>query len=315
MDSDTLIRGLNNFEPRAIARAISLVEDGDPRSDRILASLDEGRIEEALVVGITGPPGGGKSTLTDRMIGRYRAAGRRVGVVAVDPSSSISGGAFLGDRVRMMDHALDPGVIVRSMAARGRLGGLCASAGAVVRIMASVGCSPIIIETVGVGQAEMDVIRLADITALVLAPGLGDDIQAMKAGLLEVVDVLVVNKADCAGAETLAMDMEAVARERSRSGRPTARVCTTVASDGRGIDELLEAVSAIDAEHRRAGERGKRRARAYDLEVLDWALELLRPRLLEKIEARAGDRRGDPRLRAIRIIEEYGAESGSGKPV
>ncbi len=213
MNREDLLQGLKARDPRAISRAISLVEDGDPLSDTILGSLDESRIDDALVLGITGPPGAGKSTLTDQIIAGYRARSRRIGVIAIDPSSAISGGAFLGDRIRMMRHALDNDVIVRSMATRGRLGGLCAAAGAAVRILASSGCHPIIIETVGVGQSEMDIIRLADVTALVLAPGLGDDIQAMKAGLLEVADILVVNKADCTGAETLAMDMEAVARE------------------------------------------------------------------------------------------------------
>jgi len=299
-DIDILLPALRKREPRAIARAISLVEDGSEHSDAILSSLDEAQVAEAVVLGITGPPGAGKSTLTNQLITAYRSRGRRIGIIAVDPSSPISGGALLGDRIRMMQHAVDPDVIVRSMATRGRLGGLCAAAGAVVRILAGTGCSPIIIETVGVGQSEMDIIRLADITALVLAPGLGDDIQAMKAGLLEVADILVVNKADNPGAETLAMDLESAGRQRDRQ----AAVCLTVAPQGIGIDALLERISATDTAHRQSGERTRRRREAYRLEVLDWCVELLRPELMEKIITSDFKQQGDPRVRAKKILAD-----------
>lgn len=303
MMSEKILRGLRERDPRGIARAISLVEENDPLSDEILSSIDDSLVDEATVLGITGPPGAGKSTLTDRIISKYRAQGKRVGVIAVDPSSPISGGAILGDRIRMMGHALDKDVVVRSMATRGRLGGLCAAAGAAVRILAGSGCSVIIIETVGVGQSEMDIIRLADITALVLAPGLGDDIQAMKAGLLEVADILIVNKADCAGAETLAMDMEAIAREGVRKGKEETKVCMTVAAEDKGIDGLLAAVETVDASHRGTGERRRRREKAYDLEVLDWALEMIKPSIIEKIETGDHDRKGAPRLQAAKLLE------------
>ncbi|MBI5633559.1 MAG: methylmalonyl Co-A mutase-associated GTPase MeaB [Nitrospirae bacterium] len=304
MKSEHILKGLRDRDPRGIARAISLVEENDPLSDEILASLDDSLVDQAMVLGITGPPGAGKSTLTDRIITKYRSQGRRVGVIAVDPSSPISGGAILGDRIRMMGHALDHDVVVRSMATRGRLGGLCAAAGAAMRILAGSGCSVIIIETVGVGQSEMDIIRLADITSLVLAPGLGDDIQAMKAGLLEVADILIVNKADCAGAETLAMDMEAIAREGVRKEKVETKVCMTVASEGKGINELLAAIEAVDASHRESGERRIRREKAYDLEVLDWALELIKPSIIEKIGKWDHDRKGAPRLQAARLLAQ-----------
>jgi LAO/AO transport system kinase len=304
MMSEHILKGLKDRDPRGIARAISLVEENDPLADEILASLDESLVNQSLVLGITGPPGAGKSTLTDRIISQYRSQGRRVGVIAVDPSSPISGGAILGDRIRMMGHALDQDVIVRSMATRGRLGGLCAAAGAAVRILAGSGCSIVIIETVGVGQSEMDIIRLADITALVLAPGLGDDIQAMKAGLLEVADLLIVNKADCEGAETLAMDLESIAREGSSKEKDATMVCMTVASEGKGIDDLLAAIETADAAHRESGERKKRREKAYDLEILDWALEMIKPSIIEKIETWDHDRKGDPRRQAAKLLEQ-----------
>ena len=304
MKSEDILKGLRDRDPRGIARAISLVEENDPLADEILSSLDHSLIDQTTILGITGPPGAGKSTLTDRIIAKYRSQGKRVGVIAVDPSSPISGGAILGDRVRMMGHALDQDVVVRSMATRGRLGGLCAAAGAAMRILAAGGCSVIIIETVGVGQSEMDIIRIADITALVLAPGLGDDIQAMKAGLLEVADVLIVNKADCAGADTLAMDMESIAREGSGKEKGNAKVCMTVASEGRGIDDLIAAIEAVDASHRESGERRTRRDRAYDLEVLDWALEMIRPSIIERINTWDHDRKGAPRRHAAKLLEQ-----------
>jgi LAO/AO transport system kinase len=167
--------------------------------------------------------------------------------------------------------------------------------------MASCGCSTIIIETVGVGQSEMDIIRLADITLLVRAPGLGDDIQAMKAGILEVADLMVVNKADCKGAEILAMDLETVTRKGSTT--PT-RISMTVATEGKGITELLGRIAEVDSEHRDSGERDKRRREAYDQEVLDWCLEIMRPRLLAEISKKKLTLLGDPRLKAKEVLKE-----------
>jgi len=301
MTIDRLLEGLKQRDPRAIGRAISLVEDGDASAEVILSSLDEDLVSKATILGITGPPGAGKSTLTNSIIAQLRQQKERIGIIAIDPTSPISGGAILGDRIRMMQHATDKDVVMRSMATRGRLGGLCATAGAAVRIMASCGCSTISIETGGVGQAEMDIIRLADITLLVLAPGLGDDIQAMKAGLLEVADLLVVNKADCAGAETLAMDLEAVVRKGSAN---PIQVSMTVATEGKGIIELLDRISRVDSDHRKSGEREKRRNQAHDQEVLDWCLEILRPQLLAEIIKRELPVLGDPRLKAKKILEE-----------
>ena len=299
-----MLDGLKDQDPRAIARAISLVEDNAPEADIILSSLDKDLVNKATVLGITGPPGAGKSTLTSQIISTCRERGERIGIIAIDPTSPLSGGAILGDRVRMMRHSLDRDVIVRSMATRGRLGGLCGAAGAAVRIMAGSGCQRIIIETVGVGQSEMDIIRLADITALVLAPGLGDDIQAMKAGLLEVADVLVVNKGDMNGAEALFMDMEGVARERKDKYGKTIAVCRTIAREGAGVKELLDSMAEIEDQYRASGEHDRRRNRSYDLEVLDWAIEIIRPQILDTIEKDSEKHWGDPKLQARNILKK-----------
>ncbi len=297
--SKTLLAGLKNHDPRAIGRAISAVENnGDVAAD-LLAALDQSLITNVLVLGITGPPGAGKSTLTSSLIKTLRRQNKRVGIIAVDPSSPISGGAILGDRIRMMDHALDPDVVVRSMATRGRLGGLCASAGAAVRIMAAAGCETIIIETVGVGQSEMDIIRLADITLMVLAPGFGDDIQAMKAGLLEVADFLVVNKSDQPGAEALCMDMEHIFSTKQEETE-IARVLQTVALKDKGIDELLAGVNTFAHYLETNGMKEKRRGKALDAETLDWIIEILRPCFAQAMKDDPGKK--DPRLRAKALI-------------
>lgn len=304
MRAAELIRKIGQHDPRAIARAISVVEDGGVGADEILTGLDRKIIEKSHIIGITGPPGAGKSTLTNRLIHFFREQGNRVGVIAIDPSSVLSGGAVLGDRVRMMEHAVDPEVIIRSMASRGRLGGLCAAAGAVARVMAGAGCSPVIIETVGVGQLEMDIIRLADVTALVLAPGLGDDIQAMKAGLLEVVDLLVVNKADCPGAEILVLDLETTLRQ-GRDKAAEKVICMTTATTGEGIDAMAGALGKLHEEFRASGRLEKSRRQARRLEIVDWAQDFLRRQLLDMVEDIIEDDRLDPRLAAHRIVEEF----------
>ena len=297
--SEALLTGLRDHDPRAIGRAISAVENNGDEASDLLSALDQDLIDEVLVLGITGPPGAGKSTLTSSLIKTLRKQKQRVGIIAVDPSSSISGGAILGDRIRMMDHALDPDVVVRSMATRGRLGGLCASAGAAVRIMAAAGCEVIIIETVGVGQSEMDIIRLADITLMVLAPGFGDDIQAMKAGLLEVADFLVVNKSDQPGAEALCMDMEQIfSAKQEESG--IARVLQTVAPENKGIDELLASVNNFAQFLISRGMKAQRRSKALDAETLDWILEMLRPRFIQAMKDNPEHK--DPRIRAEELI-------------
>jgi LAO/AO transport system kinase len=298
MEITTLLQQLHKGEPRALARAITLVEDQQPGAAELLAGLDRKRINNSLLLGLTGPPGAGKSTLTGELISALRRQNIRVGIIAIDPSSPISGGALLGDRIRMMQHTLDKGVVIRSMATRGRLGGLCSSAGAAARIMAASGCRVVILETVGIGQSEMDIVRLADLTTLVLAPGFGDDIQAMKAGILEVADLLVVNKADQLGAGKLQLDMGTVFSDPHEREE---RICTTVASEGRGIDTLLERILSLEQQFRRDGRLEKRRLRSFKLETLDWAMEMVKSDLQEKLRT-AKFTSTEPREAAIELI-------------
>lgn len=196
-------------EPRAVARLISRLEDGDRDAFGTLAALKE-RSGHAHVIGITGPPGSGKSTLTDKLIGEFRARGSRVGVIAVDPSSPFSGGAILGDRLRMQNHAIDPGVFIRSLASRGKLGGLSRATAFAVRALEAAGYDIVIIETVGVGQSEIDIVKVADTVILVSVPGLGDDIQVIKAGIMEIGDIFVVNKSDRDGADRVVREIRAM---------------------------------------------------------------------------------------------------------
>jgi len=295
---DDILRGIRQKDPRAIGRAISMVEEGDQRAGEILQILDEEKVHTATIIGITGSPGVGKSTLVDQLISYYRRQGLRIGIVAIDPSSPVSGGAFLGDRIRMMRHTIDQDVLIRSMATRGRLGGLCAAAGAAARIMASSGCNPVIVETVGIGQAEVDVVSLADITVLVFAPGLGDDIQAMKAGLIEMADILVVNKADCPGADALVMEIESVTQGRN------CQVCRTIALETAGIEELAAIIRDIDQKKRQNGQFTQNRQKARESEVLDWAVEMMRTRLKNQLKSQSRQIKGDPRMIAQKLIEE-----------
>ncbi len=304
MTPAAVIAGLRAGDQRAVARAVSWIEDEDPRAEEVLTALDRERVAAALVVGLTGPPGAGKSTLTNALVRAWRRCDRRVGVIAVDPSSAITGGAVLGDRIRMMEHALDDGVVVRSMASRGRLGGLASATAAVARLLAAAGCSPVIIETVGVGQLEIDIAALADVTVLVLAPGLGDEVQAMKAGVLEVADLVVVNKADLAGADALFANLETVLPDR-RS------LLTTVATDATGVDALRRAVEERDRERRASGEHHERRRRAALVEAVERTLALLRPRVTELAADLLGED-GDPHHVARRLVERYSLKDGPG---
>ncbi|MQM25425.1 methylmalonyl Co-A mutase-associated GTPase MeaB [Glycomyces albidus] len=239
-----LVAAARAGDRRATARLITVVENqgtGSAESAE-LAGLTKGG--DALIVGITGSPGVGKSTLVSALIAAWREQDLRVGVLAVDPSSPFSGGAILGDRVRMADHALDPGVYIRSVATRGHLGGLAATTGAGVRLLEGLGFDVVIVETVGVGQAEVEIASLADTTLLLLAPGMGDGIQAVKAGVVEIADVYVVNKADRPGADGAVRDLRAMmSLVRREPGEWRQPICTTVASEAKGIDDLVAAIA------------------------------------------------------------------------
>jgi len=228
---------------RAMARAISTVEDKDPLALPLLKELFT-RAGRALVVGITGSPGAGKSTLVEKLAKEHRRAGARVGILAVDPTSPFSGGAILGDRVRMQSLANDAGVYIRSMATRGQLGGLAPTTHDAVTVLDAAGCEVVLIETVGVGQDEVEVARLADATVLLLVPGMGDDIQTFKAGVMEIADLYVINKADRPGAERIEQEVTAMLSLTSRPDGWRPPVLRTVATTGQGIAELYQALVA-----------------------------------------------------------------------
>lgn len=230
---------------RATGRLLSMVENGS--RDEVLALL--GSVATPRVLGVTGPPGAGKSTTVAALVGTYRAQGARVAVLAVDPSSPYSGGALLGDRIRMSAHVGDPGVLIRSVATRGHIGGLAAVVPAAIRLLADLGYDRIVVETVGVGQSEIEVAAVADPTVVILNPGAGDAIQAAKAGLLEVADILVVNKADRPGADRTVRELR---------GESSAPILTLVAENGTGVPELAEAIDA----HQRSDNPERRAARA-----------------------------------------------------
>jgi LAO/AO transport system kinase len=232
-------------DARAIARAVTLVEN-QPAAVEALRNALSAHTGHAMTIGITGPPGVGKSTLVDRLTETLRAEGKTVGIVAVDPSSPFSRGAILGDRVRMQRHHSDPGVFIRSMASRGKSGGLAAGARDVAFLLSVAGRDVVLIETVGVGQNEVEIARVADITVLVLAPGLGDDVQAMKAGIMEIADVFAINKSDMPGAERLEQEirmMQSLGGEQERSN--AAPVRRVMATEGKGVKDLLAAIRDV----------------------------------------------------------------------
>ncbi len=284
-DIPALVAGARDGDPRAVARLISLIEAGtesveaQPRLREVAAALAP-HTGNAQVIGITGSPGVGKSTSTNELVRVLRAAGKRVGILAVDPSSPFTGGAILGDRVRMQDHATDPGVYIRSMSSRGHLGGLAAATPQAVRVLDGAGCDVVLVETVGVGQAEVEVASLADSVIVLLAPGMGDAIQAVKAGILEIADIFVVNKADRDGADAAYSDIQGmIALGERRAGQWRPQVVRTVAARGEGIDDLVAAIDKHTtwlAEHDELRRRREARAAA---EVEAIALGTLRSRI------------------------------------
>ena len=236
-----LSKRLINGDIRSLARALSLVEDRREGYTEVLKDCYR-LAGKSRVIGVTGPPGAGKSTLVDKLIGSYRAQGLRVAVVAVDPSSAFSGGAILGDRIRMQDRATDPGVYIRSMATRGHMGGLAVASGDALTVLDAAGFDVVLLETVGVGQDEVDVVREADTVLVVLVPGMGDDIQAIKAGIMEIADVFVINKADREGVDRVERELHALLTLPGAPQGWTPPVVKTVASHNQGMEDLLAAV-------------------------------------------------------------------------
>jgi LAO/AO transport system kinase len=273
-----LVSRAREGDARAVARLISLVEDESPLLREVMAGLAP-HAGHAQVVGITGSPGVGKSTSTNALVGELRRAGKRVGVLAVDPSSPFSGGALLGDRVRMQDHATDREVYIRSMASRGHLGGLAWTTPQALRVLDAAGCDVILVETVGVGQSEVEIAGLADTTLVLLAPGMGDGIQAAKAGILEIGDLYVVNKADRDGADQVKRDLRsmlALADRPEGSWKPP--IVSTVAAKGEGLDQVVAEIDRHHAWLESSGELERRRTRRARDEIEAIAVTALRAR-------------------------------------
>ncbi len=278
-DVPELVARARSGDHRAVARLITLVENGDGCLPQLSAALatDSGR---AQIIGLTGAPGVGKSTTTNELVRAFRARQLRVGVLAVDPSSPFTGGAILGDRIRMQDHATDSGVYIRSMSSRGHLGGLAAATPQAVRVLEGAGCDVVLIETVGVGQAEVEVASLADTTLVLLAPGLGDAIQAAKAGILEVADIFVVNKADREGADATYRDIQGMIalgeREPEQWRPPVVRV---IAARGEGVADLVESIANHRSWLAGRGHLAARRERRAAVEIEEIALGSMRARM------------------------------------
>jgi LAO/AO transport system kinase len=314
-DVPLLVERAQAGDPRAVARLVTLVESGDEVLPEVAAALAQ-FTGQAQIIGLTGSPGVGKSTTTNELVRALRAQGRRVGVLAVDPSSPFTGGAILGDRVRMQDHATDTGVYIRSMSSRGHLGGLAAATPQAVRVLEGAGCDVVLVETVGVGQAEVEVASLADTTLVLLAPGMGDAIQAVKAGILEIADVFVVNKADRDGADATYRDIQGMIGLADRApGEWRPQVVRAVAVRGEGIDDI---VAAID-KHRgwlvEHGELRRRREARAAAEVEAIALGELRERLgsvrsgteLPALAREVAAGRLDPYAAARRLLDSLDA--------
>ena len=288
-----LLARADEGDKRSIARILTIVENDEPGAPEILRAIYP-RTGRARIIGVTGPPGGGKSTLVARLVGAYRETHPRVAVVAVDPSSPFSGGAILGDRIRMRERFLDEGLFIRSMASRGHAGGLSRATMRVINVLDALGVEVVIVETVGVGQEEVDVVRVADTVCLVTVPGLGDDIQAIKAGILEIADVLVVNKADRPGADEAARDLAhmlsfgAPVRPGPTPGGSAATwrppIVRTSATENTGIPALIDAIAGHDAWARESGEHERRRTDAARAEVES----LLQQALIRRLEDRIG---------------------------
>ena len=290
---------------RALARVISWVENGDPRLRSVLKNLkapEDLKAPGTRVIGLTGAPGAGKSTVTSALVRALRARGSRVAVLAIDPSSPFSGGALLGDRIRMQEHATDNGVFIRSMGSRGQLGGLAAATPQAIRVLAAAGYEVILVETVGVGQAEVEIASAADSTVVLVVPGMGDSVQAAKAGVLEVADVLVVNKADRPDTQATIRDLRAMVSLAQSEWKPP--IVATIATSGEGIEDLLGLLDQHDAWLESSGERARRRLARARGEVTALAFGTLAKRLAipDELAARVASGELDPTEAAEELL-------------
>jgi len=272
-----LVEQLRSGDSRALSRAISTVENRTAGWSELLKALFP-HSGQARILGLTGPPGAGKSTLVDQLARHYRKENRTVGIIAVDPTSPYTGGAILGDRIRMQAHFSDPGIYIRSMATRGSLGGLARTTADVATVLDASGRDLVMIETVGVGQDEVDIVRLADITVVILVPGMGDDVQTIKAGIMEIADIFVINKSDRDGAERVEREIRALQSLAVRSDNWTPPIVKTVASDGAGIAELAAAIHDYEAYLQKENLILRKKVQNWQ----DRLVEMLRDALLEK---------------------------------
>jgi LAO/AO transport system kinase len=312
-DPQTWIAQLRSGDLRTLARAISVVENRAPGWADLLKNLFP-HTGHARVLGLTGAPGAGKSTLVDQLARHYRKSNRSVGIIAVDPTSPYTGGAILGDRIRMQDHFSDPGIYIRSMATRGSLGGLARTTADVTTVLDAAGRDLIMIETVGVGQDEIEIVRLADITVVILVPGMGDDVQTIKAGIMEIADIFVINKSDRDGAEHVEREIRTLQSMATRRDGWTPPIVKTIASQGAGIDELADAIARYETYFQNKDLALRKSVENWQERLVD----MLRDTLLEKARAQLGD--GNLARLALEVaehkrdpytlIEEIAAQAG-----
>ncbi len=313
----TWVDQIRGGEPRALARAISTIEDGAPESLELLKTLFpfSGRTR---VMGLTGAPGAGKSTLVDQLAREYRKDGRTIGIIAVDPTSPYTGGAILGDRIRMQAHHADQGIFIRSMATRGFLGGLARTTADVTTALDASGKDMVLIETVGVGQDEIDIVRLADVTVVILVPGMGDDVQTIKAGIMEIADIFVINKSDREGADRVEREIRAMQSLAMRKDNWTPPIIKTVATEGKGIPELAAAIANYEQFLEKQDLLLKKKIsnwRERLVEMLRGALldrllnERMSPGDLVRLAADVAEHRRDPYSLVEEIVSGFGEQS------